>query len=337
MGLGSGVRAQDSKRDPSLDLFFAPSRPAVRQLYLPGTRVLKHLDTVGFHQNILSAQKASGGVLYERADLASSREGNLDFALLEAIREGRYADAHLADDDARIELVKSYFPSLRPVDGQWARATMQAATDFVAGRDRHALLRASYALSLNPVAPGLAGFLKGIEGATGKSGTRIPSGTGLSLLEVKLNLTKDLFKAKNYKAMLRQCRDVLILKPGDPTALARLGSGHYMMGGYKKAAAIWGIALKNESRAGERASLASMVALAKNAGRPKRKWRPKPKPKKPVIDFAVVEKLYHEGVVLHASGNTAGSRSAFEKMIALVPYDKRAQKALRRLEMEAPR
>ncbi len=330
VGLGNGAYAQNSGRDPSLELFFDPSRPAVQQLYLPGTRVLKHLDTVSFHERILTDQELSGGVVYPASDLVATRDRRIDFSTMEAVREGRYGEAGLAHDDERIALVRSFYQRLSPEQGQWARAAMQAATDFVAGRDRHALLRASYAVSLNPVAPGLAGFLKAIETRTGKSGTRIPSGTGLSLLEVKLNLTKELFKAKQYTPMLRICRDVLILKPGDPTALARLGSGYYMLRDYEKAASVWGLALKRETRSGERKSLSSMVALAKRGGRPK----PRPEPRKPVIDLALVEALYQKGVLAHAAGDAAASQSAFEKMILLVPEDKRARKALRRLSVE---
>ncbi|PCI31278.1 MAG: hypothetical protein COB53_13520, partial [Elusimicrobia bacterium] len=156
-GIGSGVLARQTGREPSLELFFDPSRPAVQQLYLPGTRVLRHLDTVSFHDRILEDQRASGGVLYDNADLVSVREDVLDFGLREAVVQGRYGDVNRSVDDERVAVVNSFFPSLSPQRGQWARAAMQAATDFVAGRDRHALLRASYAFSLNPVAPGMAG------------------------------------------------------------------------------------------------------------------------------------------------------------------------------------
>ncbi len=330
MGLGSGAYCQKPARDPSLDLFFDSSRPAVRQLYLPGTRVLKHLDTIAFHQRLLEEQRASGGILYTASQLDSPRWNKFDPALREAVRDGRYGDAHRFSDDGRIALVKSFYPALRPDDGQWARAAMQAATDFIAGRDSHAVLRASYALSLNPVAPGLAGFLRGLEKATGKSGTRIPSGTGLSLLEVKLNATKDLFKAKRYESMVRLCREVLVLKPGDPTALARLGSGFYMRGEFKKAAAVWKAALSGEQRPGERTSLAAMIKRANIASRPK----PVQKPEKPAVDPEAVETLYKTGVAAHAEGDFQSAKTAFEQMASLVPEDKRAEKALRRLRVE---
>jgi tetratricopeptide (TPR) repeat protein len=339
-GFGGGARAQSAGRDPSLDLFFDPSRPAVRQLYLPGTRVLKHLDTDGIFNRIAVYQKKSGGRLYDPAELKAPLAASLDAGLLRAVREGKYAAALVsAGDNPRLEILRGIYPTLDPERGQWARAAMQAATDFVAGRDRHAVLRASYAYSLNPVAPGLAGFLKAVESETMRPGTRIPSGTGLSLLEVKLNATKDLFKAKRYKPLLRVCRDVLVLNPGDPTALARFGSALYMLKRYKDAAAVWTLALEEEQRVGEKKSLAAMIARAKTAGKPKPKPKPrrpkKPKPKP--VDPQLIERLRRDGFSAHAAGRLEEAEAAFEKILRLVPGDKKAAKSLRRIRSEKRR
>lgn len=338
MGLGGWARAQDSGRESTLDLFFDPSRPAVRQLYLPGTRVLKHLDTDAYFDRLTADQTATAGALYEKAELASPLRSKLDAGLRRAVREGRYGAAFLsADWNSRLGIVKSFYPELDPERGQWARAAMQAANDFIEGRDAHAVLRASYALSLNPVAPGLAGFLRAIESETGLEGARIPSGTGLSLLEVKLNSAKDLFKAGRYEAMARVCRDVLVLKPGDPTALARLGSGLYMLKRYGEAASVWTLALGAEQRESERASLSAMISRAKNAGKPPRTPRPKPVVKALPPDPARLESLRREGVAAHAAGRFDEAKAAFSKLLSLAPDDRLALKALRRLEDEAPR
>ncbi|PJA15539.1 MAG: hypothetical protein COX66_09860 [Elusimicrobia bacterium CG_4_10_14_0_2_um_filter_63_34] len=334
-GLGGGARAQEIGRDSSLDLFFDPSRPAVRQLYLPGTRVLRHLDTEGYFAGMLRDQKKADGAVYTAEELASPLEGRLDAGLRRAVLEGRYAAAHLSDaGNARLEAVKSFYPSLDPEQGQWARVAMQAANDFIAGRDRHAVLRASYALSLNPVAPGLEGFLAALERETRLPGFRIPSGTGLSLLEVKLNLTKELFQTKRYEAMIRLCRDVLVLKPGDLTALARLGSGFYMLGRFRAAESVWTLALADEGRDGERKSLSAMIARARQSLNPKPKPPPASVVETPVPDPKRVASLRREGVAAHAAGRSAEAARAFEEILLLAPDDRFARKALRRLEGE---
>jgi len=343
-----------------MEIFFTPSRP-------PGAR--EPAESPKVFERLEASQALSAGAVYEAGELASPLGGVLEGAGLSPaesaeiralLDKDKYLPAYqivggllistaaprsLVSFGNRLGLVKEHFAELDPSKGRWARVLKQGIEDFLRGRSAHAVLRVSYALSLNPVAPGLSSFLERVEAFTGRKGRRIPTGTGLSLVEELLNDAETAFAAGRLDDVVRLSRDVLVLKPQHPTALSRLGSALFLKGRSSQAAAVWEQALELETRLQEREALTSMLAKARQApleveplGAPASRRpsvRPKPAvPTKAPADPKVLDDLYREGFAAYSRGDWRAAGEKFRKLSELDPDDARAGKALRRLESE---
>jgi tetratricopeptide (TPR) repeat protein len=335
----SGRCAEDASSSP-MERFFAPSRPPVER---------ETADIAGTFDRMKASQRLSGDSVYERREMESPLAPALEDPALpglkNAVLRNRYAEAYKAlagrlvaqrsawqgvDLGKRLELVQGFYPALDPGQGQWSRVLAQGILDLLSGRDSHAVLRVSYALSLNPVAPGLKGFLARIEEFTHVKGERIPWGTGLSLLEVKLNECKEAFAAKRLPAVVRLSRDVLVLSPQHPTALSRLGSALFLQGKRKAAASVWKQALALESRPQEREALRYMIEeAAQPPAPPKESQAPAPPP-----DGQALKRLYKLGLEAYSQGDVDAASERFREMTELDPGNSQAVKALKRMEDE---
>jgi len=261
--LGWGGLAASAQGDPG-------AREALNRFFLPSSTVRRgFLGVDEYFLKMTASQEESGGLVYESGELGSPLDPAFDDPTVmrakSAFSEHEYRKAHqmlllhlvprAASKDVaqlvdRLVAVQYFYPTLDVGRGQWAQALGLGLHDFLRGRDRHAVLRVSYALSLNPVAPKLADFLERLEAITRIKGERIATGTGLSLLETKLNASETAFKAGRYDEMMRLTRDVLVLWPEHATALSRLGSGFYLQGKLPEAKAVWKQALRLEGRRG---------------------------------------------------------------------------------------
>ncbi|MFA5139379.1 MAG: hypothetical protein WC728_09105 [Elusimicrobiota bacterium] len=335
-------RCVEDASSSRMDQFFAPSRPPVER---------ETADLAGTFDRMKASQSLSGGSVYERRELESPLAQTLEDPASPDVRSAvlrhRYAEAYKAlagrlvaqrsawqgvDLGKRLELVQGFYPDLDPGQGQWSRVLAQGILDFLYGRDSHAVLRVSYALSLNPVAPKLQDLLAKLEEFTRVKGQRIPWGTGLSLLEVKLNDCKAAFAAKRLSAVVRLSRDVLVLRPQHPTALSRLGSALFLQGKRRAAASVWKQALALEARPQEREALQYMIEEAAQApapARPEAASVPAPPP-----DALALRRLYKLGLEAYSQGDVDAASKSFNEMVELDPGNSQAVKALKRMEDE---
>lgn len=343
------AHAAEAASSKKLGVFFAPSEPLVLKDFT---------EIVGYFDALRKSQELSDGHVYEGAELASPVVPALDhpdFGYVRAAVRGRnYLEAYksvsaylvreIADKPMvslghRLEVVKEVYPRYDPGRSQWGRVLAQSITDFLSGRDAHSVLRASHALSLNPVAPGLESYLAALERFTGLKGRRVETGTGLSLLEVKLNEGKAAFIAGRLDETVRLSRDVLVLRPGHPTALSRLGSAFYVKRDFARAVAVWRQARGVETRSAEREALDYMLAEARKTKRAaeEESRRAKKAPAKPSApDPAALKRLYEKGVRAYARRDWDAAAESFRAMRKLDPASARALKALRRVENERP-
>jgi tetratricopeptide (TPR) repeat protein len=190
------------------------------------------------------------------------------------VRAGRYKEARQiltpqlragADEIAlvslarRLEVVEGFYPELDAGLGRSERALHGAISDFLHGRDREALLRASYALSLPVAAADMDPFLTRLEEITGVKAERLDPDLRMDLHEKKLEETKVFFESGRFDEVIRLCDELLLLVPRYPTALSRRGSALYLQQNYSKARDAWRHALAVENRQDERAALIYMI------------------------------------------------------------------------------
>lgn len=267
----------------------------------------------------------------------------------QAIVEGRYGQAHelltahltreagevaLIAVARRLEEVKAFYPTLDRTQGAWAEAEHKAITDFLYGRDAESVLKASYALSLSSTAPNAAAFLARLEAVTNRKGERMPQGSALSLLELKLVDSERMFISANFPEVIKLGKDILVLEPEHATALARIGSAYYRLDKLSEAVAYWRRALAVETRAPELRTLKYMLGQAETRLKPA-PAAPKPQPElKRRFDPQAVERVYQRGVELYTQGSWSEAAAAFQKILELDPGNPQAQRALRRIEDE---
>lgn len=250
-------------------------------------------------------------------------------------RPGEVAAVALAH---RLEEVSRHFPRLDPGQGPWTAALDRSLKAFLHGRDEESALLAGYALSLNPGASGLAGYVARLEEVTKRPVERVPEGSAATLLQLKLNESEALFLGRRLDEAIRLCQEILLLEPGHATALARLGSAHYVAERLGEAVGTWEKALEVETRGSERETIRYMLAQAKRriaeAGRPKPKPRPAPAPAPKPADPEALERLYQRAVELYSGGDWQKAAETFQKILELDPGNRQAARALKRLEAE---
>jgi len=237
----------------------------------------------------------------------------------------------------RLEALTTFYPTLGPSAGPVRGLLAQAIQEYLTGQDYAAVLRTSYALSLSPT-PQLSHWLTRLSEITEAKPHRVPVGTFLSLLDLKLRDSQTLFLSNRPREAEALLRDVLILKPRHPTALTRLGSILYAKGRYRGSIAVWKKALSASSESSETRDIRHMIRQAKrrlSARNQKSVHKTEEaQPEKKEADPRLLEKLYQRGVELYIGGQKAQAAKLYQAMLRLDPDNKQARKALNRLEKE---
>ncbi|MFH1725740.1 MAG: type IX secretion system membrane protein PorP/SprF [Elusimicrobiota bacterium] len=327
--------------------------------------------TADLFEKIKTMEKPAAAYAYEFEGLPTPIPAVLTDAKYDAaksaIEANRFKDAledltpHLRQKAAgvalvslghRLEEVAEFYPVLDAGAGPWAEDLAAAIKDFLYGRDAASVLKTAQAWSLDPKAPRLDSFLTRLEAVTKRTAERVPPEAGISLLDLKLNESETLFVARHFDKSIKLCEDILVLRPNHPTALARIGSAHYVQNKHNDAMAFWNRALQVEKDPTERETLKYMLIQAQKklkqaaeAAKPKPakvearpKPAPKPAPKRSIFkrrpDPQAIEKLYQYGVELYSRGEWRRAAAAFQKILELEPGNTQAQRAVRRLEGE---
>jgi len=275
-------------------------------------------------------------------------------ALKIALMEGQYAKAKqavagpLASGAAeaalislghRLDIVAGSFPALDKSAGAWHAALYEAIDDFLYGRDKAAVLKASHAMSLNPGDENLNRFLIQLENVTKRNAERVPPGIALNLVALKLREAETLFLGRKMEEAAKLCKDVLVIEPQNPRALALIGSAHYMKQEHKAAIAYWKKSLEFEKGPTQRQTLGFMIDKAgREAAKPRKAARqaakPKAKKRRRNASPRAIERLYEYGVSLYTKGQWEKAAEAFEKILELDPENVQARRALNRLEQQ---
>lgn len=277
--------------------------------------------------------------------------------------EGRFAEAReklkqalsLNAKDLRIQaslervaLTAEIFPEVVGFRTDPAQAALyEGVMDFLAGRDKEAVRKLTYAASLTPSDERFERFLQTAERKAGVT-RELPStvavaptlgrekavGASMALMEVAL-------READYPKVLKLADEVLELDPQSVLALKRKATALYATKKYEDSLRSLRSALKFERDADERKRLKSyvdaLVALIERGSREKEEARPEPKMQPAETGKASpveVQRLYEAGVDLYAQGRLSEAANMFSRILALDPKNASAQRALRRVQAE---
>ncbi|MBI4055114.1 MAG: type IX secretion system membrane protein PorP/SprF [Elusimicrobia bacterium] len=303
---------------------------------------------------------------YEGEGVARSKrkevQGKLD-AAQRRVEEGRFlaaaqelrevlrwapSDAELLGRFQRLGLVTRQIPELLDFERDKARRLLyEGIIDFLSQRDREAVRKVSYALSVAPDNQQTEIFLTSLEKETGIQGERVQKGSALNLVEQKLLEALIAFKEERYDRVVLLCQEVLEMEPENMVALQRMGSALYVMKSYAKALEVWqkayGLAQDERTRKNLKEFMDALQRLLK--GEPaqpqelRRKASPAPpgRDRAPKVDPREIERLYQSGVTLYANGELEEARGIFEELLRLDPENTAAQRALERIRTELGR
>lgn len=283
--------------------------------------------------------------------------------------EGRFAEAKeklnqalgLNPRDQRIQqslermgMAADVFPALPAFRTDPAQAALyEGVMDFLAGRDKEAVRKLTYAASLQPgderyerflqAAERKAGLTRELPTATGVTaptlGREKAVGAGLALMEVAL-------RESDYPKVVKLADEVLELDAQNVLAFKRKATALYAQKAYEEALRNLRSAYKFERDGEERKRLKAyvdaMVALIERKARDKDEARipamtPAAKgdePAKGGPSPVELQRLYEAGVDLYAQGRMSEAANMFQRILALDPKNTSAQRALRRVQAE---
>lgn len=281
--------------------------------------------------------------------------------------EGRFAEAKeklnqalgLNPRDQRIQqslermgMAADVFPALPAFRTDPAQAALyEGVMDFLAGRDKEAVRKLTYAASLQPAderyerllqaAERKAGLTRELPTATAATaptlGREKAVGASLALMEVAL-------RESDYPKVVKLADEVLELDAQNVLAFKRKATALYAQKNYEEALRNLRSAYKFERDADEKKRLKSyvdaMVALIERRARDKDEASLKPLPMKPVeaekggASPIEIQRLYEAGVDLYAQGRLSEAANMFQRILALDPKNTSAQRALRRVQAE---
>ena len=235
------------------------------------------------------------------------------------------------------------------------RAVVDALAAYLNGRDRIALLHASYASALSHDDPRIAALAQTLETKTGLKVDRLPADNPRGFIDELLWRVEFAHTRGDAPAVERILGDVLLLEPENNTALSRLGSQRYLQGRYLEAIQAWEAAAKLETRERERQSLEAYLKLARDAAAgqavtpapaavaPEAPAVAPAAPKRapaaavsPAGDPREVEGLYQKGVEYYARGEYLQASAMFLRILRIDPGNAQARKALERIDRNSP-
>lgn len=279
--------------------------------------------------------------------------------------EGRFAEAKeklnqalgLNPRDQRIQsslermgIAADVFPELTAFRTDPAQAGLyEGVMDFLAGRDKDAVRKLTYAASLQPAderyerllqaAERKAGLTRELPTATGTAaptlGREKAVGASLALMEVAL-------READYAKVVKLADEVLELDAQNVLAFKRKATALYAQKSYEEALRNLRSALKFERDGEERKRLKSyvdaMVALIERKARDRDEAKLPPAPKASETPAGAkpqdIQRLYEAGVDLYAQGRMSEAANMFQRILSLDPKNASAQRALRRVQAE---
>ncbi|MBI2362491.1 MAG: type IX secretion system membrane protein PorP/SprF [Elusimicrobia bacterium] len=278
--------------------------------------------------------------------------------------EGRFAEAReklsqalgLNPKDLRIQaslermsLSAEVFPEVSGFRTDPAQAALyEGVMDFLAGREKDAVRKLTYAASLNPAderyerllqtAERKAGITRELPTATATAptlGREKAVGAGMALMEVAL-------RESDYAKVVKLADEVLELDPQSVLAYKRKATALYAQKKYEEALRALRAGYKFERDAEERKRLKAyvdaLVSLIERKSRereePAAAALPKPEARPGGVSPVEVQRLYEAGVDLYAQGRLSEAANMFQKILTLDPKNASAQRALRRVQAE---
>lgn len=272
----------------------------------------------------------------------------------------------------RLGLVASYHPEFPEPRDKFETNVAATLRDFLNGKDRVAMLHASYALSMKPEDALHAHFVEEMEKAVGLKADRLAADHPRGFIDELLYRVEFANTRGDQGRVESLLKDVIELEPESVTALERLGSLRYLTGRYLEANQMWEAALKLETREKEIESLRTYMKLAAERASGKQlpgglapaaaveaepaapepapaapapvaapPARPSPAPAAPPAakraDPRDVQVLYQKGVEHYARGEYLQASAMFLRIIQIDPENEQARKALERIDRRKPR
>ena len=253
----------------------------------------------------------------------------------------------------RLNLIAEFYPSFQKSKESWSKIMFAGLGSFIKGRDRHAMLRVSYAESLNPDDTRIEKMLSKLEAVTQIKADRVSPNSPLGFIGEFLYRAEAADDSMEYPRVKQILANILYLEPNNTVALERLGSVDYITKDYAQAVKAWEKALETETSPEETASLKNYLQLAKDAlAHPQTSSLPvstekqvqnatqapttqnvpaAPAPQITSRDRAEIARLYKQGVDDYAAGNYLNATAAFLKILEIDPNNAEANKALERI------
>jgi tetratricopeptide (TPR) repeat protein len=179
-----------------------------------------------------------------------------------ALIAGQIPSPALVRMSNRLELVAHYYPDWSVSGSQWEAIAISAVDDFLRGRDRKAMMRASYALSLNRQDAKFDHFVTELESAVGIKAERLPADHPRGFIEEMLARVEAANTRHEQQTVELLLKDILSLDPNNVVAVERVGSMYYILGRYREAIDTWTRALPMETSAESAANLRHYMRLA---------------------------------------------------------------------------
>jgi tetratricopeptide (TPR) repeat protein len=251
----------------------------------------------------------------------------------------------------RLDLAVYYYADLPEPRDKFDHTLADGLKRFFDGADRLAILQISYAYSQKPDDARLGHLLDEMEKALGLKATRQADGRQRGFIEEMLDQVEYANTRGDMARVESLLGDVLILDPGNATALERLGSMRYLTGHMPEAIAAWEAAAKIETRERELESLREYLKLARERasgsvlpGTPVLIPAPTAEPPAPAAaapaaagDPRDVQRFYQLGVEYYARGEYLQASSMFLRILRIDPGNEQARKALERIDRRVPK
>lgn len=353
-----GVQGQSGSHRVGLSFHFgAPTADEEigRELLDSARRLREHGPDYGYEYSAeLKPQDLSDLLLADVRRLIVERRYRLAQKALADFAEQHALSPVLLRLSNRLALVAHYYEDLPEPTDKFGRTLAAALRSFFYGRDRLAILQASYAYSRRPEDARLGRLLEHMEQALGLKAMRLAADSARGFIEemlYQIEFANTRGEMERVEALLG---DVIALEPENATALERLGSLRYLTGRLSEAIAAWEAAAAIETRERELEALreylkrarelaASGTPLAGGAGPPV--MLPAAAPAAPVTtpasaaatgphggDPRDIADLYQKGVEHYARGEYLQASAKFLRILHIDPDNAQAGKALERIE-----
>ncbi|MFA5140929.1 MAG: type IX secretion system membrane protein PorP/SprF [Elusimicrobiota bacterium] len=324
------------------------AEPRFSEAILENMRELAEVGTPEFRA------QAESLALYKRtAQREFLRQAQVDTA------EARFAEAHAKLDQAlglnpqdrhvaasveRMAKIASVFPELRDFRADPAQAALyEGIMDYLAGRDKDAVRKLSYAASLQPADERYERFLQVIEGAVGIAREVAPAAPAAptlgkeKLVAAAQALLEVALREGDHDKVMRLAKEVLELDPANVLAYKRMAAAHYAKKEYEAALRSLRAAKKYETDAEGRRSLDSyisaMVSLLGKVPPPAAKPLEEGVPAKGASPYEV-QRMFEAAADLYSQGRLSEAANMLQQILRVDPKNASAQRSLRRVQAD---